>query len=96
MSSYCSMFLTEVSNVDGRLFEIFCWLVASMAVVIMAVYSLLLCDELIGDVLFCSASIRRSSMRGDKSPLFMKEAREEALHFGWRQNGEEEDLMVSA
>lgn len=40
-----------------------------------------------------SASIRRSSMRGDKSPLFMKEAREEALHFGWRQNGEEEDLM---
>lgn len=40
-----------------------------------------------------SASIRRSSMRGDKSPLFMKEAREEALHFGWRQNGDEEDLM---
>lgn len=35
-------------------------------------------------------------MRGDKSPLFMKEAREEALHFGWRQNGDEEDLMVSA
>lgn len=26
----------------------------------------------------------------------MKEAREEALHFGWRQNGDEEDLMVSA
>lgn len=40
-----------------------------------------------------NASIRRSSMRGDKSPLFMKEAREEALHFGWRQNGDEEDLM---
>ncbi|XP_048749788.2 protein phosphatase 1 regulatory subunit 16A-like isoform X3 [Ostrea edulis] len=41
-----------------------------------------------------NASIRRSSMRGEKSPLFMKEAREEALHFGWRQNGaDEEDLM---
>ncbi|XP_061162318.1 protein phosphatase 1 regulatory subunit 16A-like isoform X2 [Saccostrea echinata] len=38
-----------------------------------------------------SASIRRSSMRGEKSPLFMKEAREEALHFGWGQS--DEDLM---
>jgi hypothetical protein len=33
-------------------------------------------------------------MRGEKSPLFMKEAREEALHFGWRQNGDDEDIMV--
>nr|XP_022338838.1 protein phosphatase 1 regulatory subunit 16A-like isoform X2 [Crassostrea virginica] len=40
-----------------------------------------------------SASIRRSSMRGDKSPLFMKEAREEAMHFGWGQNNPEDDLM---
>lgn len=38
-----------------------------------------------------SASIRRSSMKGEKSPLFMKEAREEALHFGWGQSNE--DLM---
>ena len=30
-----------------------------------------------------SASIRRSSMRGEKSQLFMKEAKEEAMHFGW-------------
>ena len=34
-------------------------------------------------------------MRGDKSPLFMKEAREEAMHFGWGQNTPEDDLMVS-
>ncbi|GAB1603236.1 protein phosphatase 1 regulatory subunit 12A-like isoform X1, partial [Argonauta hians] len=29
-----------------------------------------------------SASLRRSSMRGEKSALFMKEAKEEAAHFG--------------
>lgn len=52
MSFYCSMFLIEVFNVDGRLFEIFCWFVVSMVVVIMVVYLLLFCDELIGDVLF--------------------------------------------
>ncbi|KAK3085721.1 hypothetical protein FSP39_007780 [Pinctada imbricata] len=33
-----------------------------------------------------TASIRRSSMRGEKNPLFMKEAKEEALHFGWRSD----------
>lgn len=64
MSSYCSMFLTEVSNVDGRLFEIFCWLVASMAVVIMAVYSLLLCDEIIGDVLFLQCVNQKKQHEG--------------------------------
>ncbi|XP_021379337.1 protein phosphatase 1 regulatory subunit 16A-like isoform X1 [Mizuhopecten yessoensis] len=37
-----------------------------------------------------SASIRRSSMRGEKNPLFMKEAKEEALHFGWRKDNDED------
>ncbi|XP_033755398.1 protein phosphatase 1 regulatory subunit 16A-like isoform X2 [Pecten maximus] len=37
-----------------------------------------------------SASIRRSSMRGEKNPLFMKEAKEEALHFGWRKDNNDD------
>lgn len=38
-----------------------------------------------------SASIRRSSMRGEKSQLFMKEAKEEAMHFGWGKTDVEEE-----
>ncbi|CAC5419825.1 PPP1R16A [Mytilus coruscus] len=38
-----------------------------------------------------SASIRRSSMRGEKSQLFMKEAKEEAMHFGWGKNDLDEE-----
>ncbi|KAL5022809.1 hypothetical protein ScPMuIL_001964 [Solemya velum] len=38
-----------------------------------------------------SSSIRRSSLRGEKSALFMKEAKEEALHFGLGQTAGEED-----
>ena len=34
-------------------------------------------------------------MRGEKNPLFMKEAQEEAMHFGWRKgDSKEEDLTV--
>ncbi|XP_071176684.1 protein phosphatase 1 regulatory subunit 16A-like isoform X8 [Mytilus edulis] len=38
-----------------------------------------------------SASIRRTSMRGEKSQLFMKEAKEEAMHFGWGKNDLDEE-----
>ncbi|CAG5135918.1 unnamed protein product [Candidula unifasciata] len=41
-----------------------------------------------------SASMRRSSLRGDKSNLFKKEAQEEALHFGLRLMQDEEELGV--
>lgn len=45
---------------------------------------------------FCfSASMRRSSLRGEKSNLFKKEAQEEALHFGLRLMQDEEELPVS-
>ncbi|XP_076449866.1 protein phosphatase 1 regulatory subunit 16A-like [Babylonia areolata] len=40
-----------------------------------------------------NASIRRSSMRGDKSQLFKKEHKEEALHFGLNLMKDEESLM---
>lgn len=40
-----------------------------------------------------NASIRRSSMRGDKSQLFKKEHKEEALHFGLNLMQDEEMLM---
>lgn len=39
-----------------------------------------------------SASMRRSSMRGEKSALFMKEVKEEAAHFGLRGNATNEDI----
>jgi len=32
-------------------------------------------------------------MRGEKNPLFMKEAKEEALHFGWRKG--DDDIVVN-
>ncbi|XP_076113146.1 protein phosphatase 1 regulatory subunit 16A-like isoform X7 [Mytilus galloprovincialis] len=38
-----------------------------------------------------NASIRRTSMRGEKSQLFMKEAKEEAMHFGWGKNDLDEE-----
>ena len=38
--------------------------------------------------------MRRSSVRGEKSNLFKKEAQEEALHFGLRLLQDEEDIMV--
>ncbi|GFO46756.1 protein phosphatase 1 regulatory subunit 16a, partial [Plakobranchus ocellatus] len=41
-----------------------------------------------------SASMRRSSLRGEKSTLFKKEAHEEALHFGLRMLEDDEDLGV--
>ncbi|CAL1527636.1 unnamed protein product [Lymnaea stagnalis] len=41
-----------------------------------------------------NASIRRSSLRGEKSNLFKKEAQEEALHFGLRVMQDEEELPV--
>lgn len=40
-----------------------------------------------------NASIRRSSMRGDKTQLFKKEHKEEALHFGLNLMNDEELLM---
>lgn len=41
-----------------------------------------------------SASIRRTSMRGEKKPLFKKEAKEEALHFGMMgMNNDDDDAM---
>ncbi|KAK7114150.1 protein phosphatase 1 regulatory subunit 16A-like isoform X1 [Littorina saxatilis] len=40
-----------------------------------------------------STSMRRSSMRGDKSQLFKKEQKEEALHFGLNLMHDEELLM---
>ncbi|XP_052062716.1 protein phosphatase 1 regulatory subunit 16A-like isoform X3 [Mytilus californianus] len=43
-----------------------------------------------------SASIRRSSMRGEKSQLFMKEAKEEAMHFGWGKNDLDEEDKENA
>lgn len=39
-----------------------------------------------------SASMRRSSMRGEKSQLFMKEVKEEAAHFGLRAGDSNEDI----
>ncbi|XP_013085828.2 protein phosphatase 1 regulatory subunit 16A-like isoform X2 [Biomphalaria glabrata] len=39
-----------------------------------------------------TASMRRSSLRGEKSNLFKKEAQEEALHFGLRMMQDEEEL----
>ncbi|XP_041376954.1 protein phosphatase 1 regulatory subunit 16A-like isoform X2 [Gigantopelta aegis] len=39
-----------------------------------------------------SASLRRSSLRGEKSSLFKKEAKEEALHFGLRTMEDDDDL----
>jgi hypothetical protein len=47
--------------------------------------------------LYFSASIRRTSMRGEKRPLFKKEAKEEALHpFGQSLGDDDEigDYMV--
>ncbi|XP_059176383.1 protein phosphatase 1 regulatory subunit 16A-like isoform X2 [Physella acuta] len=41
-----------------------------------------------------NASMRRSSLRGEKSNLFKKEAQEEALHFGLRLMQDEEELPV--
>lgn len=38
-----------------------------------------------------SASIRRTSMRGEKKPLFKKEAHEEALHFGVISRDDDDD-----
>ncbi|XP_052062719.1 protein phosphatase 1 regulatory subunit 16A-like isoform X6 [Mytilus californianus] len=43
-----------------------------------------------------NASIRRSSMRGEKSQLFMKEAKEEAMHFGWGKNDLDEEDKENA
>ncbi|XP_076470396.1 uncharacterized protein LOC143300534 isoform X2 [Babylonia areolata] len=40
-----------------------------------------------------SASMRRSSMRGEKSQLFKKEHKEEALHFGLNLMPEDDSLM---
>lgn len=51
-----------------------------------------------GVLSFCvlySASIRRSSMRGDKTQLFKKEHKEEALHFGLNLM-QDEDLLMEA
>ena len=41
-----------------------------------------------------SASMRRSSLRGEKSNLFKKEVLEEALHFGLRILQDDEELAV--
>ncbi|CAG5122581.1 unnamed protein product [Candidula unifasciata] len=41
-----------------------------------------------------NTSIRRSSLRGEKSSLFKKEAQEEAMHFGMRLMQDDEDLGV--
>ncbi|KAH9503466.1 hypothetical protein Btru_068005 [Bulinus truncatus] len=41
-----------------------------------------------------TASMRRSSLRGEKGSLFKKEAQEEALHFGLRMMQDEEELPV--
>lgn len=41
-----------------------------------------------------NASMRRSSLRGEKSSLFKKEAQEEALHFGLRMLEDDEELGV--
>ncbi|GFS06607.1 protein phosphatase 1 regulatory subunit 16A [Elysia marginata] len=41
-----------------------------------------------------NASMRRSSIRGEKSNLFKKEAQEEALHFGLRMLQDDEELGV--
>lgn len=42
-----------------------------------------------------SASIRRSSLRGEKSVLFKKEAKEEALHFGLLPMEDNDDVVSS-
>ena len=42
-----------------------------------------------------SASIRRTSMRGEKRPLFKKEAQEEALHFGVISRDDDDDEFPS-
>ena len=39
--------------------------------------------------------MRRSSMRGEKSALFMKEVKEEAAHFGLRTVDSNDDIPVS-
>ena len=55
----------------------------------------LFCANLLCYHVCFSASIRRSSMRGDrKSELAKKEHKEEALHFGLNLMHDEESLMV--